>query len=123
MNVVVLTQECRVLGGRRSQGNLHEKSSGSSSAIRLFPAMSPHQPGHAVRVISMRRDVMFKAVKFAALAAVLATTVGTMPAAAYTTGKSARAFAQTETVRWPMNQRPGCWTDEGYGRFSSCDTQ
>ena len=56
------------------------------------------------------------AIVFAALAA------SAIPAAAGAQAETIIAAKQSETILVPSQQaKPGCWSDNGYGRMTSCD--
>lgn len=59
-------------------------------------------------------------VKRAAAAAVLVAVAVSATAASAGAAPNLVAAKQNETIFSPKAM-PGCWTDEGYGRFSSCD--
>ena len=59
-------------------------------------------------------------VKRAAAAAILVAVAASATGASAGAASNVAAGKQSETIFNPK-AAPGCWTDEGYGRFSSCD--
>jgi len=58
-------------------------------------------------------------VKQTVFAALIVGAAG--PAIASASNDMILAAAKKETILSPHQMGTGCWTDEGYGRFSSCD--
>ncbi len=59
-------------------------------------------------------------VKQSVFAAILLATAGNVAIAAQPE-LAVIAAKKPDTILVPMQGPVGCWTDEGYGRFSSCD--